>query len=95
MRKPKDGGPAFPFDEIDPNEGHYDGRYEVKRQHDGMSLRAWLAGQAISGMTDGVLGMIGNEPSAHAHGACNSVIAERAIALADEIIRRLEADDVL
>lgn len=45
-----DGGPAFPVDEIDVAGGHYEGRYEVQRQHPGMSLLDWFAGQAIVGM---------------------------------------------
>ena len=43
------GGPAFPQDEPDLHNGHYEGRYEIHRHHFGMSLRDWFAGQALAG----------------------------------------------
>lgn len=46
------GGPAFPSDEYEINEGHWEGRYQVRQQFSGMSLRDWFAGQAAIGMGD-------------------------------------------
>lgn len=40
---PLNGGPAFPWREED-GAGEY-------RQHEGMSLRDWFAGQALNGFT--------------------------------------------
>lgn len=41
--KKNDGGPAFPQDERYEND-------ELFRQHQGMSLRDWFAGQASAGL---------------------------------------------
>lgn len=64
-----DGGPAFPYEE---------GANTKK----GMSLRAWLAGQALSG-TAGILGI------PHAPGWTPEDIAARAVAIADAVIAKL------
>lgn len=42
MTRSSDGGAAFPFAATDPS--------NVQRQTNGMSLRDWLAGQALAGM---------------------------------------------
>lgn len=44
MSPPRDGGPAFPV----PDVTHPNG--QIQWGANGMSLRAWLAGQALSGM---------------------------------------------
>lgn len=45
----KNGGSAFPVHEIQSE--YRDGRYhDVWRPQDGMSLRDWFAGQALSGL---------------------------------------------
>lgn len=60
-----DGGPAFP----------HDGRFT--QSHPGMSLRAWLAGQALAGMDHGDVGA--------------DDAALWAVEAADAVIKQLEA----
>ena len=43
MPERKDGGPAFPF------------QLRPTASHDGMTLRDWFAGQALTGLIAGVL----------------------------------------
>lgn len=56
------------------------------RSEKGMSLRDYMAGQALAGLSVGCAGMLGNEFSAYAKGHCNSILAERAYALADAML---------
>ena len=53
--KKRDGGPAFPVTEYDLKNGHYEGRYEINFQHDGMTLRDWFAGQIVVGLEGNIL----------------------------------------
>lgn len=58
----------------------------------GMSLRDYFAGQAISGLVVGCAGVIQGEFSAYATGHCNAVLANRAYALADFMLREREKE---
>ena len=64
-----DGGPAFPHDERDAN--------GQSRQHFGMSLRDWFAGQALASMT---------VATDYSKGPCNQAMADRAYVIADAMI---------
>ena len=57
----------------------------------GMTLREYYAGLAMQGMVGGMVGLLNGEPSAYAKGACNAVVADRAVALADALLEALEA----
>ena len=90
MSKTNDGGPAFP------HLGTYkgaDGNYHpTPTQYEGMSLRAWLVGQAIAGLDleewiDKVL-QDGTMNSKKAYG----VIATHAIGVADAAIAALNQE---
>lgn len=67
MMKPNDGGPAFPCRKEDLPYGC-----------EGMSLRAWLAGQALAGMADSDGGI--------------RDIAHDAVRIADATIAELNAE---
>ena len=72
-----DGGPAFPHPNctfVDPHDSGI--RETVVRDHRGMSLRDWFAGQALAGNLDEMISMI-DEPGA---------IAIMAYAIADAMI---------
>lgn len=91
-----DGGPAFPWREED-GEGGYD-------MHRGMSLRAWLAGQALVGLlsevSDGSGGFPRDDPRKPYEGAKETYTDMRraeikryatdACALADAVIAALK-----
>lgn len=78
--------PAFPLDQIDPAAGHGGGRYEVVEQHRGMTLRAWLAGQALGSVATGII--------AAGSGADTDVtarmLAKAAVQVADEVLAALK-----
>lgn len=84
MAEQNDGGPAFPH--TVQMEG-YDRVWVA-----GMSLRDWFAGNVASSLSVGCSGMLGSEFSAYAKGDCNAVIAERAYALADAMLRARTPD---
>lgn len=77
-----DGGQAFPV----VGEGCGNPHYHIS----GMTLRDWFAGQAVSGLSVGLVGelTIGgrSEVSAYAHGPCDKVLADRAYAVADALL---------
>lgn len=66
-----DGGPAFPNPETE--------QYPAEK---GMSLRAWLAGQAIAGLVQFADAPTKLKPAEMAEAACN---------IADAVIKRLSA----
>ena len=81
----KDGGAAFPKTNYDLAVGHWEGRYEIRDQSEGMSLRAYFAGQAMIGFQTyihgGWVGKIDKDAAKHA--------AENCVALADALIEEL------
>ena len=81
MTRPDDGGMMFPSLEFDLAEG----RYEIAKQHHGITLRDWLAGQALNGMLS----------FSNTHPSYGSVVANTAYDFADAMIaernRRTEA----
>ena len=85
-----DGGPAFPAAaKVASIAGDY---VSVERYTEGgMSLRDWFAGQALAGMCVGLVGELRENGtstiSAYAHGPCNKVLAERAYAIADSMLK--------
>lgn len=84
-----DGGPAFPI----PDDGTWADPQTCKVfvPYRGMSLRDWFAGQALAGMCVGLVGELRENGtstiSAYAHGPCNKVLAERAYAIADSMLK--------
>lgn len=66
-----DGGPAFPF-------GFVTDHATVKVQ-EGMSLRDWFAGMALSGL-------IPNAAWDYTSGPCNAAAAQRCYAIADAML---------
>lgn len=52
-RNINDGGPVYPFNEVEPANGHFDGVYEIEKQHAGMSLRDHFAALAMQAMCAG------------------------------------------
>lgn len=81
----KDGGAAFPKTNYDLTCGHWEGRYEIRDQSEGMSLRAYFAGQAMVGfpayIRGGLAGTIDNGLAKH--------VAENCVAIADALIEEL------
>ena len=79
--------PAWPMDEIDPSQGHYDGRYEVKRQFPGLTIRMWLAGRAMQGLRSNAnyCDVIGNQRKWES----GAGIAAQAVADADALLDAL------
>lgn len=69
-----DGGPAFPL----PDFAHPSGQVESGTR--GMSLRAYLAGQALAGL-------LANQ---YAYNGNHEDVAEQAVNYADAVIARLE-----
>jgi hypothetical protein len=53
--------PAFPVNEIEPEKGHYNGFYEIKHSHYGMSLLDYFASAVMQGLcaNNAVLEQIG------------------------------------
>jgi len=68
----KDGGPAFPVDVNDNGGGH---------TNEGMSLRDWLAGQALTGMCQGCGWQGGDFESMtrHAYAAADAMLKARGL----------------
>lgn len=81
MTQPNNGGPAFPRD------SYIHPRGEFEWPNDGMSLRAWLAGQALAsiGSDYHASGEVNEQAKAHA-----AMIAEHVCNIADAIIAKLE-----
>ena len=80
MSKKNDGGPAFSR-----AAGEYhgeDGRVYFARGQDGMSLRDWFAGQALSG----ILSSTDNESGRSAFTTTPAWIAEKAYEQADAML---------
>jgi hypothetical protein len=71
-----DGGPAFP--------GGAFGSAAT-----GMSLRAWLMGQALQGLACGCAAVLNSELSAYGRGPCDAGLVDRALVLADRAIAEL------
>ena len=79
----EDGGPAFPRPaSIDPRDGDLTDGNRYVESADGMSLRAWLAGKALTGLVARGHGGV-PEPDA------DERLAARCVRLADAVIAEL------
>lgn len=88
MSTTNDGGPAFP----QPNQEYANGQIEYG--HPGMSVRTWLAGQALSGLAGKVMEPHGasalSELSERIGEEPNALLADMAVNMAEILIARLE-----
>lgn len=82
--------PAFPTAAVETWDYQVE-RWLTSQASQGMTLREHYAGLAMQGMVGGMVGLLNGEPSAYAKGACNAVVADRAVALADALLEALEA----
>lgn len=88
-----DGGPAFPVinEEVQPQVGG--GDFVVLNRHNGMSLRAWFAGRSLTGFLANERLCEAARLYAEEKGQTpESLIAERCVMFADELLLALKED---
>lgn len=69
------GGPAFPSDEIEINEGHWEGRYQIRQQFPGMSLRDYFAAAALTALLTNTISTV--SAVAASYRIADTMLAER------------------